>query len=35
MNGRNVLLEEYVCRMIAQEEMHLGDVRKTLKKPGE
>lgn len=35
VNGRNVLLEEYARRMIAQEEMHLGDVRKMLKKPGE
>jgi len=33
VNGRNVLLEEYARRMIAQEEMHLGDVRKMLKKP--
>jgi bacterioferritin len=35
VNGRNVLLEEYARRMIAQEEMHLGDVRKMLVKPGE
>ncbi|PKM11594.1 MAG: bacterioferritin [Gammaproteobacteria bacterium HGW-Gammaproteobacteria-3] len=35
VNGRNVLLEEYARRMIAQEEMHLGEVRKMLKKPGE
>ena len=35
VNDRNVLLEEYARRMIAQEEMHLGDVRKMLKKPGE
>ncbi|MGZ8945564.1 MAG: ferritin-like domain-containing protein [Methylococcaceae bacterium] len=34
VNGRNVMLEEYARRMIAQEEMHLGDVRKMLKKPG-
>ncbi len=33
VNGRNVLLEEYARRMIALEEMHLGDVRKMLKKP--
>lgn len=33
VNGHNVLLEEYARRMIAQEEMHLGDVRKMLKKP--
>ena len=35
VNGRNVLLEEYARRMIAQEEMHQGEVRKMLKKPGE
>jgi bacterioferritin len=35
VNGRNVLLEEYARRMIAQEEMHLGNVRKMLTKPGE
>jgi bacterioferritin len=35
VNGRSVLLEEYARRLIAQEEMHLGDVRKMLKKPGE
>ncbi|CAA9891003.1 Bacterioferritin [Candidatus Methylobacter favarea] len=35
VNGSNVLLEEYARRLIAQEEMHLGDVRKMLKKPGE
>ena len=35
VNGRNVLLEEYARGMIAQEEMHLGEVRKMLKKPGE
>jgi bacterioferritin len=34
-NGRSVLLEDYARRMIAQEEMHLGEVRKMLKKPGE
>ena len=35
VEGRNVLLEEYARRMIAQEEMHVGDVRKMLKKPDE
>jgi len=35
VNGRNIMLEEYARRMIALEEMHLGDVRKMLKKPGE
>lgn len=32
--GRNVMLEEYARRMIAQEEMHLGNVRKMLTNPG-
>ncbi len=35
VNGRNVMLEEYARRMIALEEMHLGEVRKMLRKPGE
>lgn len=35
VNGRNVLLEEYARRMIAQEEMHMGDVQKMLNKPGD
>ena len=34
VNGRNVMLEEYARRMISLEEMHLGDVRKMLQKPG-
>ena len=35
VSGHNVMLEEYARRMIAQEEVHLGEVRKMLKKPGE
>jgi len=35
VNGRNIMLEEYARRMIALEEMHLGDVQKMLRKPGE
>lgn len=35
VNDRSVLLEEYARRMIAQEEIHLGEVRKMLNKPGE
>lgn len=35
VNGRNVMLEEYARRMISLEEMHLGEVRKMLRKPGE
>ncbi|MGR9053990.1 MAG: ferritin-like domain-containing protein [Gammaproteobacteria bacterium] len=34
VNGRNVMLEEYARRLIALEELHLGEVRKMLKKPG-
>lgn len=32
---RSVLLEEYARRMIAEEETHLGEVNKMLRKPGE
>jgi len=32
---RYVLLEEYARRMIAEEELHLGEVNKMLRKPGE
>ncbi len=35
VSGRHVMLEEYARRMISLEEMHLGDVRKMLRKPGE
>lgn len=35
VNGRSVLLEEYARKMIAEEEMHLGEVNKMLRKPGE
>jgi len=35
VSGHNVLLEEYARRLIAQEEMHIGEVRKMLTKPGE
>ncbi len=35
VNGRHVMLEEYARRMISLEEMHLGEVRKMLRKPGE
>ena len=35
VNGKHVMLEEYARRMISLEEMHLGEVRKMLRKPGE
>ncbi len=35
VEGKHVLLEEYARRLIAQEEMHVGEVRKMLRKPGE
>ena len=33
--NRNVLLEEYARKMIAEEELHIGEVNKMLRKPGE
>ncbi|SHE19447.1 ferritin-like domain-containing protein [methanotrophic endosymbiont of Bathymodiolus puteoserpentis (Logatchev)] len=33
VDGKDVMLEEYARRMISLEEMHLGEVRKMLKKP--
>ena len=35
VRDRSVLLEEYARKMIAEEEMHLGEVNKMLRKPGE
>jgi len=35
VTNRSVLLEDYARRMIAEEEMHLGEVNKMLRKPGE
>ena len=32
---RSVMLEEYARRMIAEEELHLGEVNKLLRRPGE
>jgi bacterioferritin len=32
---RSVLLEEYARRMIAEDELHIGEVNKMLRKPGE
>ena len=34
VNNRHVMLEEYARRLISLEEMHLGEVRKMLQKPG-
>ena len=34
INCQDVMLEEYARRMISLEEMHLGEVRKMLRKPG-
>ena len=33
--GHSVLLEEYARKMISEEELHLGEVNKMLRKPGE
>ena len=35
VRDRSIFLEEYARKMIAQEEMHLGEVNKMLRKPGE
>jgi len=35
VEGKNVMLEEYARRLISEEEIHVGEVRKMLKKPGE
>ncbi|MBN2702367.1 MAG: bacterioferritin [Methylothermaceae bacterium] len=35
VEGESVLLEEYARRMIAQEELHQGEVDKMLRKPGD
>jgi bacterioferritin len=35
VRDRSVFLEEYARRMIAEEEQHLGEVNKMLRKPGE
>jgi bacterioferritin len=34
VKDKSVLLEEYARRMIAEEEMHVGEVNKMLRKPG-
>ena len=33
--NRSVLLEDYARRMIAEEELHIGEVNKMLRKPGD
>ena len=35
VRDKSVLLEEYARRMIAEEELHVGEVNKMLRKPGE
>ena len=35
VQGRSVMLEEYARKMIAEEEQHLGEVNKMLRKPGD
>lgn len=35
VQGRSVMLEEYARKMIAEEENHLGEVNKMLRKPGD
>lgn len=35
VRDKNVLLEEYARRMICEEELHIGEVYKMMRKPGE
>jgi bacterioferritin len=35
VRDRSILLEDYARKMIAEEETHLGEVNKMLRKPGE
>ena len=35
VRDKSVFLEEYARKMIAEEEMHLGEVNKMLRKPGD
>ncbi len=35
VKDRSILLEDYARKMIAEEEIHLGEVNKMLRKPGE
>ena len=35
VKDRSIFLEEYARKMISEEEMHLGEVNKMLRKPGE
>ncbi|HEX6719557.1 MAG TPA: ferritin-like domain-containing protein [Pyrinomonadaceae bacterium] len=35
VHDRSVLLEDYARRMIAEEELHVGEVNKMLRKPGD
>ena len=35
VRDRSILLEDYARRMIAAEELHVGEVNKMLRKPGE
>lgn len=35
VEGKSVILEEYARKLISEEELHMGDVDKMLRKPGE
>jgi bacterioferritin len=35
VTGHSVLLEDYARRMIGEEELHIGEVNKMLRKPGD
>jgi bacterioferritin len=34
VEGRSVLVEEYARRLIAAEDMHVGEINKMLRAPG-
>lgn len=35
VEGKSIMLEEYTCGMIAKEEMHIAEVDKMLRRPGD
>ena len=35
VGGKSVLLEDYARKMISEEELHIGEVNKMLRKPGD
>jgi bacterioferritin len=35
VKDKSIILEEYARRMVAEEELHLGEVNKMLRNPGD